>query len=112
MSNINLVFSYGTLIDMFPGERIEATLISNFRLGKFNQYPALIIDDKTTEIQGFLLKLTKKEFRKSDHYEGYPSLYDRIQKEVIVDGEKILAWVYYLNKQYETTKSKSPLPSW
>ena len=96
---MNLVFSYGTLVDKFPKEKIDATLTSDLRLGSYGQYPALIKDDKIHEIHGHLLELTDEEFKEADYYEGYPDLYDRVEKELSLGYEKVKAWVYFMKKE-------------
>lgn len=98
------MFSYGTLIDKFDVETKRCFLTSNYRLGTYGQYPALIKDKKLHQIEGHLINLSNKELSKADHYEGYPKLYNRIELEIILDNKPVIAWVYILNPEHETKK--------
>lgn len=98
---MNLVFSYGTLIDKFPRYKKEkAVLIDYFALGTYGEFPALFLDDKEHSIKGYIIALNDKEFKEADIYEGYPHLYDRVQRKFIVNGEEVIAWVYIFNETY------------
>ena len=96
---MNYVFSYGTLIEKFPQERVSAILTSNLELGSYGNYPALLVSKDISSINGFLLELTDEQFKKADSYEDYPQLYYRRKMNVVLDdNSEVRAWVYILNE--------------
>jgi len=96
---MNYVFSYGTLIEKFPQERISAVLTANLELGSYGNYPALLVSKVSKSINGFLIELTDEQFKESDRYEDYPQLYYRRKMNVVLDdGSEVRAWVYILNE--------------
>ena len=104
---MNIVFSYGTLIDKFDKEKKIAILNSKLRLGYYGQYPALIKDSFLHKINGYIIELTDEELRKADYYEGYPELYNRVEENVMVDDKTVKAWVYILDEKDETKNKYS-----
>ena len=100
---MNIVFSYGTLIDKFKKETKRGLLYSSYRLGFYGVYPALIKDTVFDTTKGYIIELDDKEFAQADYYEGYPDLYNRIQHNIVLDDDVVVrAWVYVLNEKHET----------
>ena len=49
---------------------------------------------------GILWDIDDKELARLDVREGYPDFYDRVEAEVMHNGEKKKAWVYYMTDRY------------
>jgi len=52
--------------------------------------------EKINFIEGHIIKVHPKEFKKIDKYEGYPDLYDRKEVKIKLNNEEtMIAWVYF-----------------
>ncbi len=90
----NQVFSYGTLTSKF-NDFEPARMTGFYSIDTSEMYPRLVKDKELSVISGHLMYLTDEEFKEADRYEGYPELYTRVKKKVILDSGLITtAWVY------------------
>jgi len=88
-----LVFSYGTLQDLFPNcIKTEASLQGNFILNSDNIFPELKFSENISTVEGFLISLTSDQLKIADEFESH--LYTR--QILIIDTKfgQTLAWVY------------------
>ncbi len=84
---------------------LEAVKCHNYRLtfkgNKRGNGVADIEPAKGETVAGALYKVTRKDLKALDKYEGFPRLYDRYLVEVEnADGEKFVAFVYRMGPQY------------
>lgn len=97
------VFVYGTLKDpsvvrmvLGQGKKTEATLEGRraTTLEGWKKEGLNVVEDKGSEVEGFLMNVINQQLEKLDDYEGWPELYIRIPLTT-KDGQ---ALVYMLNQ--------------
>ncbi len=97
---MNLVFSYGSLVDKFQLEGVPATLDNYYRLGSYGPYPALIADIQKQKTIGAIITLSDAQLLEADSYEGSPDLYYRKELTLITKTKTVTSWVYILRKEH------------
>jgi len=98
---MNLVFSYGSLVDHFPKSVIKekALFTGEYELDKTNIFVSLIPGHTSKSFEGVVLELNDDELAKADAYEGVPDLFYREKVTVLTeDLDEIEVWIYLLKE--------------
>lgn len=101
-------FAFGSNLSPFqmtvrcPGSQvIQSGTLKGYKLafsgfsGSWDGGVATILPDPSSEVQGVLYRLNKKNLKKLDRFEGFPFVYDRIQVEVIGENGKVYSALVY-----------------
>jgi gamma-glutamylcyclotransferase (GGCT)/AIG2-like uncharacterized protein YtfP len=93
---MNLIFSYGSLVDKFPDKVLgPAKLIDYVELNEDNIFPELVLSQEEHTVEGFLLELDDLELKEADEYEDEGRYYLRASRDVEYNDRVFQAGIYF-----------------
>lgn len=105
---VSLVAVYGSLRKGLHNHRVisEAEYISKgvvkgFGMYCLGLYPAILRTGKKTDVVVEVYDVTSSIMDNLDSLEGFPRYYNRKLVPVSVDGEQLVAWIYYMEGELD-----------
>jgi len=89
----NLIFTYGNLVDQFPGRVIGPARIIDFV--DLDENGDMILSENQNKINGFLLELDDLELQEADDLEDEGRYYIRALRDVEYKDRVFQAGVYF-----------------
>ena len=110
------VLTYGTLRPTLSPQNVErfkltplgpATMTGNFELVGVSWFPALIPSEQSRTIIGEAVEV--ENLKGLDFYESFSEngngLYDRKEVPIVIDGQEVSAWVYFMKARPTNAKT-------
>ena len=104
---VNLVAVYGSLRKglmnhtvIHEAEFVGEGIVKGFGMYSLGAYPALVREGRHVPVVVEMYEVTPKIMAGLDNLEGFPSYYTRKLCPILINGESVPAWVYYMDRTF------------